>query len=184
MDFDAHNIIENYDMILSYSKEYPNLSSVLSKEHKYMSRFFGTIWDSSGVDLLSWEDFIFGWTLLTCGNTNLALQYLFQVMDKNGDGLIIASDVIQFCFIVFAREKHNGNEIKHKHPVPQASIENLITDIFSFFGNGPFDPIDFSQFQEYSELFPETLFPKWAKILTYFSYANEEKITKKKESNK
>jgi hypothetical protein len=43
-------------------------------EHEFMSRFYGTVWDSSGVGLLSWEDFLFGWTMLMFGPAHLSQQ--------------------------------------------------------------------------------------------------------------
>jgi hypothetical protein len=77
-------------------------------------------------------------------------------MDKNKDGFIIASDVMQFCLLVFAREKRRDDSttssqsegvIKRKNTgkqhVSSHVIEALVTDIFSHYGNGPFDPIDF-----------------------------------------
>lgn len=74
-------------------------------------------------------------------------------MDKNKDGFIIASDVIQFCLLVFAREKRRddtttssqsegGTKKKVGQHVSSSAIESLVTDIFSHYGNGPFDPID------------------------------------------
>ncbi len=59
-------------------------------------------------------------------------------MDKNNDGLLIASDVVQYCLQVFSDKKGKYKIIN------QNLIEEIVTEIFSYFGNGPFDPIDFS----------------------------------------